>query len=118
MDEKELYELVCVKNRCPKCQGETHQTEKETFSGQEMREYQCRTCGWRHIFELGPALWTVFSGANRDELLNPAASPDSVPLPPRAKVVPGRTRSERFNLLVLLGCGLLVAAVLLLIRFS
>lgn len=102
MDEKALYDLVCVKKRCPKCNGETRQTEKETFSGQEMREYQCQACGWRHIFELGPALWTVFSNANNDEPGgNPNAARDPAYLPPDTSSLPARSTADRFKVTAL-----------------
>jgi hypothetical protein len=97
MDEKELYEMACVKECCPKCNGKTRQTEKETFSGQEMREYQCRACGWTHVFEHGPALWTVFSNANDESRSSPGVAAAPAHLPPQASGVPGRTIVERIR---------------------
>ena len=67
MEEEALYKMVCIEYRCPKCNGETHQIEKDTFSGREMREYQCKTCRWTHIFDCGPALWKIMSDAKDDE---------------------------------------------------
>lgn len=74
MDERELHELVAVKNRCPQCNGETQQTEKDTSSGREIREYQCQACGWSHFFDGGAALWKILSDARGDELEPPAKS--------------------------------------------
>jgi rubredoxin len=101
MDEKALYEMVCVKRRCPECNGETHQTEKETFTGREMREYQCKACGWRHIFELGPALWTVFSNANNDVPRSPDVAREPAPSLPRASAAPAGLCADRLRLTVL-----------------
>ena len=67
MDEKELYELVAVNHRCPQCNGETHQTDKDTSSGREIRDFQCKACGWSHFFDCGPALWKILSDANKHE---------------------------------------------------
>jgi predicted RNA-binding Zn-ribbon protein involved in translation (DUF1610 family) len=88
MDEKELYDLVCVKGRCPECNGETRQIEKETFSGREMREYQCQGCGWRHIFDLGPALWAILSDANNEADETPAPIQPAAPVPSRPALPP------------------------------
>jgi hypothetical protein len=113
MDEKTLYELVCVNNRCPECNGVTRQIEKETFSGQEMREYECQACGWRHIFELGPALWTVFSNANNDDApCIPAPSRGAERLPPKAGSPPARPTKNKLRWSVLIVLALLAAVLL------
>jgi len=67
MDERALYETACVNHRCPKCGGSVRQVNKDTFSGREMREFECKACGWNHAFDTGPALWTLMSRSADDE---------------------------------------------------
>lgn len=43
------------------------QIEKTTFTGREMREYECRKCGRKEIVDCGPALWQILSDANKAE---------------------------------------------------
>jgi transposase-like protein len=49
---------------CPKCGGPSDFVEKNTFTGQEIREYRCASCG--HLFAEygGTALWQVLHDAN------------------------------------------------------
>jgi transposase-like protein len=49
---------------CPKCGGPSDFVEKNTFTGQEIREYRCESCG--HLFAEygGTALWQVLHDAN------------------------------------------------------
>jgi predicted RNA-binding Zn-ribbon protein involved in translation (DUF1610 family) len=42
---------------CPDCAIEMHQIEKTTFTGRDMREYQCPKCGRKQIVDCGKALW-------------------------------------------------------------
>lgn len=49
---------------CSACGGEMEQIEKTTFTGREMREYQCRKCARTEIVDCGPALWKILSDAN------------------------------------------------------
>jgi transposase-like protein len=51
---------------CPDCKIEMEQIEKTTFSGRDMREYQCPSCKRTQIIDCGEALWKVLSDANRD----------------------------------------------------
>ncbi len=52
---------------CPKCGGELHQTDKNTFTGVVWREYTCRSCG--HVVDVneGVALWQVLHDAAEKE---------------------------------------------------
>jgi DNA-directed RNA polymerase subunit RPC12/RpoP len=52
---------------CPNCGGEMDQIEKTTFTGREMREYECRKCGKKEIVDCGPALWQILHDANEEE---------------------------------------------------
>ncbi|MGC2695984.1 MAG: hypothetical protein WA738_09350 [Candidatus Angelobacter sp.] len=51
---------------CPVCLLEMEQIEKTTFSGRDMREYQCPQCGRKQIVDRGKALWEVLSEANEE----------------------------------------------------
>lgn len=59
--------MVCVDHRCPECGGETVQIDRDTFSGRDMREFECKQCRWNAVFEFGPALWKVISDAKDGE---------------------------------------------------
>lgn len=52
---------------CAECGGEMDQIEKTTFSGRDMREYECRKCGKKEIVDGGIALWKLLSDANNPE---------------------------------------------------
>ena len=41
--------------------------EKTTFTGREMREYECPKCHRREIVDCGPALWQVLHDLNNPE---------------------------------------------------
>lgn len=43
------------------------QIEKTTFTGRDMREYQCPKCGHTKILDWGKALWEILSEANRQD---------------------------------------------------
>jgi hypothetical protein len=51
---------------CPDCAIEMQQIEKTTFTGRDMREYQCLKCGRKQIIDYGKALWEILSEANED----------------------------------------------------
>ena len=38
--------------------------DKNTFTGREMREYRCQSCGHQVIEDCGVALWQVLHDAN------------------------------------------------------
>jgi Zn-finger nucleic acid-binding protein len=50
---------------CPDCKVEMDQIDKTTFTGRDMREYQCPKCGRKQILDRGKALWEILSEANR-----------------------------------------------------
>ncbi len=52
---------------CPDCGIEMDQIEKTTFSGREMREYQCPRCKRTQIVDCGEALWKILSDARKPE---------------------------------------------------
>jgi len=51
---------------CPDCGIEMDQIEKTTFTGRDMREYQCSQCGRKQIVDCGKALWQILSEANEE----------------------------------------------------
>jgi signal peptidase I len=50
---------------CPACGIEMEQIEKTTFTGREMREFQCPRCKRTQIVDCGEALWKILSDANQ-----------------------------------------------------
>ena len=52
---------------CPDCAVEMDQIERTTFTGRDMREYQCPKCGRKQIVDCGKALWEILSEANRKD---------------------------------------------------
>jgi predicted RNA-binding Zn-ribbon protein involved in translation (DUF1610 family) len=50
---------------CPDCGIEMDQIERTTFTGRDMREYQCRRCKRTQIVDCGEALWKMLSDANK-----------------------------------------------------
>ena len=51
---------------CPDCAIEMVQIEKSTFTGRDMREYQCPKCGRTQIIDNGKALWAILSETNEE----------------------------------------------------
>jgi len=51
---------------CPDCAIEMVQIEKTTFSGRDMREYECPKCKRTQIVDCGKALWEILSDAKRE----------------------------------------------------
>jgi predicted RNA-binding Zn-ribbon protein involved in translation (DUF1610 family) len=49
---------------CPDCAAAMDQIERTTFTGSDMREYQCPKCGRKQIVDCGKALWQILSEAN------------------------------------------------------
>jgi predicted RNA-binding Zn-ribbon protein involved in translation (DUF1610 family) len=49
---------------CPACRIEMEEIEKTTFTGRDMRKYQCPKCGRTQIIDCGKALWEILSEAN------------------------------------------------------
>lgn len=52
---------------CADCGIEMEQIEKTTFTGREIREYQCPKCKRTLILDCGEALWKILSDANREK---------------------------------------------------
>jgi len=44
---------------CTKCGAAMDQTDKSTFTGREIREYACRSCGHTDWEDCGTALWQI-----------------------------------------------------------
>jgi hypothetical protein len=42
------------------------QIDKTTFTGRDMREFQCPKCGRRQIIDCGKALWQILSEGNEE----------------------------------------------------
>ena len=74
---------------CSQCGAEMDQTDKNTFTGREIREYECRACGHSDWEDCGVALWQAMHDANREDrqAQAEAATPhsDSLPDPPANK---------------------------------
>jgi predicted RNA-binding Zn-ribbon protein involved in translation (DUF1610 family) len=64
----DLITMNCgmVDTTCPECRVEMDQIEKTTFTGRDMREYQCPKCGRKEILDCGKALWQILSEANEE----------------------------------------------------
>lgn len=61
--------------QCRQCGAAMAQTGKDTFSGREIREYECRSCGHSDWEDTGPALWQILADAREeDEAAKQAAS--------------------------------------------
>ncbi len=46
---------------CSKCGKEMRQTDKNTFTGRDIREYLCDGCGHSDWEDRGKALWQILS---------------------------------------------------------
>jgi DNA-directed RNA polymerase subunit RPC12/RpoP len=70
--------------KCQRCGAAMNQAGKDTFSGRDIREYECPKCGHSDWEDQGKALWQILSDEReRDEAeeINraPASSRDSHP---------------------------------------
>jgi DNA-directed RNA polymerase subunit RPC12/RpoP len=52
---------------CQHCGGALRFIGKDTFSGREMREYECEKCGETITEDGGRALWEIISEANEED---------------------------------------------------
>jgi DNA-directed RNA polymerase subunit RPC12/RpoP len=52
---------------CPKCGGKLVFEDKNTMSGEDIREYRCASCGESVVENRGPALWYIMQEANKKE---------------------------------------------------
>ena len=53
--------------QCKKCGAAMKQTGKDTFSGREIREYECGDCGHSDWEDSGPALWQLLADARAED---------------------------------------------------
>jgi ssDNA-binding Zn-finger/Zn-ribbon topoisomerase 1 len=51
---------------CTDCNLEMVQVEKTTFTGRDMREYQCPKCKRTQIVDCGKASWQILHDAQED----------------------------------------------------
>ncbi len=56
-------ECLMTDTTCPDRGIEMDQIEKTTFSGRDMREYQCPKCKRTQIVDHGDALWKILTDA-------------------------------------------------------
>jgi predicted RNA-binding Zn-ribbon protein involved in translation (DUF1610 family) len=64
--QAELHLTIMDETTCPDCAIEMNQIERTTFTGRDMREYQCPKCGRKQIVDCGKALWQILSEANEE----------------------------------------------------
>ena len=50
--------------KCPECNGDMKLVDKQTFTGEDIREYYCAACDKSVIERGGIALWQAISDAN------------------------------------------------------
>ena len=80
---------------CPKCGGELYLEDKNTFSGRDIREYACRSCGHTDWEVQGPALWKILHD-DREEAEAARVSLDAANGPAEPVEVPPGTLWTRF----------------------
>ena len=51
---------------CSDCGIEMQLIERTTFTGRDMREFECPRCGHKQIIDCGKALWKLLSEANEN----------------------------------------------------
>lgn len=49
---------------CPKCGGELYLEDKVTVTGQDFREYRCRSCRHLVVEDHGVAMWKILHDSN------------------------------------------------------
>lgn len=49
-------------------------TDKNTFTGRDLRDYQCDECGYEDSEDRGVALWVLMSEASRDARMGQGGS--------------------------------------------
>ncbi len=86
---------------CAKCGEPMRMTDKNTFSGRDIREYKCDGCGYEDWEDRGTALWQILSD-DREEFeaakaaREAAADPDAQGESQQSKVNQTITRWSRF----------------------
>lgn len=92
------------KMTCAQCGETMTQTEKDTSSGRDIREYKCPHCGHSDWEVRGPALWQILHD-DREECeaskttLTPTSTPDSQTEAPRPKHLSASSLWGRFRAL-------------------
>ena len=88
---------------CAKCGTLMDQTDKNTMTGRDLREYECRKCGHTDWADEGVALWKVMHDAREEDEADAGAqaaanaAPEAAPLEqnPRTSVWQRVTRLLR-----------------------
>jgi DNA-directed RNA polymerase subunit RPC12/RpoP len=70
---------------CERCGGALRFTGKDTFSGREMREYECVKCGKTVSEDCGRALWEILSEGNEEDRKQALAAAAAAPPKPEKK---------------------------------
>jgi hypothetical protein len=75
-------------------------TDKNTFTGRDIREYKCDGCGHEDWEDRGTALWQILSD-DREEFeaakaAREAADPDAQAESPQSNETPANSRWSRF----------------------
>jgi transposase-like protein len=52
--------------KCPRCDREMDLVDKQTFTGEDIREYRCEACDQSVIERNGMALWQAISEASAE----------------------------------------------------
>ncbi len=86
---------------CAKCGEPMRMTDKNTFSGRDIREYKCDGCGYEDWEDRGTALWQILSD-DREEFEAVKAAQAAVKSQgpqaesPEPKENPASSRRSRF----------------------
>jgi hypothetical protein len=86
---------------CAKCGEPMRMTDKNTFTGRDIREYTCDACGYESWEDRGKALWQILSD-DREEFeaakaaREAAADPEAQGESQQSKVSPASSRWTRF----------------------
>jgi ribosomal protein S27AE len=85
---------------CAKCGEPMRMTDKNTFSGRDIREYKCDQCGYEDWEDRGTALWQILSDDRKEfeaaQAAQAAAAPDAQAESPESKENPASSRWGRF----------------------
>jgi hypothetical protein len=64
MKPDELYRRVYLEERCPECDSQVTELDKDTSSGRDVRLYHCTACQWSAFIDVGEAMWKTLSHLN------------------------------------------------------
>jgi hypothetical protein len=85
---------------CAKCGQPMRMTDKNTFTGRDIREYKCDECGHEDWEDRGTALWQILSD-DREEFeaakaaREAVADPDAQSESPQSEAKPAGSRWSR-----------------------